>query len=446
MDLGHPGHYYVVAAIGSEFFFFDGERWVHWQTGTFPSLATSALDKKTLTIAVNANLAAYHGTQIFAGYGFSDQDLLTRSNYALVHTLGPRYDLGVCYHAYGADFLRTAFVTIYHQPQVRDTVRQQLQGMADAGATVISTRLWFVRDPSESDFGETFRATFPISPQEIANLRQYVTDVATIVGTNGQRLRLDLSMLYLGWADYTTGSPETGLGFYRNMSSSEFTRRWEACLDGILSAATGVNRPDGVPVVDSVYFDGEVMIGAKQNQDWFLQTHYPTFVSRTRNAGFNPTLYFNINEPAANVLDTAWRDALYADLTGYRPLFWVYRSLLFMKQQGLPLPDRIDFSLYITDLGSISVDSALFSSLVQRVLKGCEAALTPLGAPRAYGIAETFYFADASRRQAYGRALAAEGRRNDQLQLMTFWTTPDSGGAGVHASYPFSIADYLPGA
>ena len=35
-------------------------------------------------------------------------------------------------------------MTRYHEPGVRELVIEQLQGMADGGATIISTRLWLV--------------------------------------------------------------------------------------------------------------------------------------------------------------------------------------------------------------------------------------------------------------------------------------------------------------
>src|SRR5438445_8006163 len=38
----------------------------------------------------------------------------------------PGYSVGVDYHAYDTDFLHTAFITIYNQPNVRQTVRAQL--------------------------------------------------------------------------------------------------------------------------------------------------------------------------------------------------------------------------------------------------------------------------------------------------------------------------------
>jgi len=66
---------------------------------------------------------------------------------------------------------------------------------------MISTRL-FVTEPGTSAGGETWRLTFPMSAQEEANLRAYAQDVAAIVGPDGQRLRLDLCLLWLGAADY----------------------------------------------------------------------------------------------------------------------------------------------------------------------------------------------------------------------------------------------------
>jgi hypothetical protein len=71
------------------------------------------------------------------------------------------YDVGVDYHSTGTDFGHTAFITTYDQSAVRQLVRSQLQGMADRGATVISTRTWLVTEPGTSDFGENWRATFP---------------------------------------------------------------------------------------------------------------------------------------------------------------------------------------------------------------------------------------------------------------------------------------------
>jgi len=109
----------------------------------------------------------------------------------------PGYEVDVDYHATGSDFLHSTFMTTYQQASIRQAVLSQLQGVADRGATVISTRIWLVTEPGTTNFGETWRATFPMSDQEETNLHTYAQDVANIVGSGGNRLRLDVVLLWL---------------------------------------------------------------------------------------------------------------------------------------------------------------------------------------------------------------------------------------------------------
>lgn len=350
----------------------------------------------------------------------------------------PGYEVGVDYHATGTDFQHTAFIKIYDQPGVRDTVRTQLQGMADRGATIIFTRIWMVTNPGETDFGESWRTHFPLSDQEAANLHSYAQDVAAVVGSGGNRLRLWICFLWLGSSDYTFGSPSTGLT-YLNMSAAEFTSRVENTTDKVLSAVQGITRPDGVPVVDLIYLDGEVMIGAKANQDWFLTTHYPRFISKVSTAGFRPTVYFIVADTQADLLDNNYIDATYPILNNHRSMYWMYRSLKFMVDQGLPVPPRIDFSFYIANPAG-----APFATILARTLDDADAVLPTLGAPRSYFLAETSYFADDNERRALGQAIAGEALSDSRMTGVCFWTTPDGGGGGVNIAYPFAIEDYFP--
>jgi len=349
----------------------------------------------------------------------------------------PGYDVGVDYHAYGADFLHTAFITIYDRPDIRQTVRTQLQGMADHGATVISTHIWFVTEPGTDNFGETWRATFPMSDQEQTNLRTYAQDVAAARGSGGNQLRLDICFGWLGAADYTMGSPTTGLGA-TPITASEFTSRVELTTDKVLAAVGDVTRPDGVHVVDTVYLELEVMIGAKANQDWFMTTHYPRFVSVVSQAGFQPAVYFIVADTQDDVLQDGYIDALYPVLNGHRSMYWVYRTMKFMADQGLSIPPRIDFSYYVPSTG------ATYPQLLTRVLDDADATLPSLGAQRSYGVAETFYYLEDTQRREFGQAFAAEADAKSRLHLVCFWTTPDGGGPGVNVAYPFAIEDYLP--
>jgi len=347
------------------------------------------------------------------------------------------YDVGVDYHATGADFLHTAFITTYDQSAVRQSVLSQLQAMADRGATVISTRIWLVTEPGTSNLGETWRATFPLADQEQTNLHTYAQDVAAIRGSGGNRLRLDICLLWLGAADYTMGTPSTGLGF-TPVTGDVFTSRLQTTTDKVLAAVTGVNRPDGVPVVDIIYLNGEVMIGAKANEDWFMTTHYPRFVSVVKQAGFTPAIYFIVGDTQDDVLQNDYVDVDYPILNNHRSMFWVYRTMKFMYDQGLPIPARIDFSYYVPSTG------ATYPDLLTRVLDDADATLPSLGSAQSYGAAEAFYFVDDSQRHEYGQAFAADAVISSRLHSVTFWTSPDGGGAGVNIAYPFAFEDYLP--
>jgi len=350
----------------------------------------------------------------------------------------PGYAVGVDYHAYGNDNLSTAFITIYNQPQVRQAVQAQLQGMADRGATFIHTSIWFVTYPGTANFGETWRATFPMSDLEAANLRAFAQDVAAVQGASGNRLRLDVALMWLGASDYTSGSPTTGLGYNKDLSATEFASRVETTTDKVLAAVSDITRPDGVRLVDTIFFDPEVMIGAKANEDWFLSINYPRFVSVTSQQGIRPAVYFLAEANQAIAFDDGYTDPLDPILDGHRSVAWMYRSLKFMVGQGLPVPSRIDFSCYLISTG------ATYAQLLQRVLADADATLPSLGAPQLYGAAETYYLTGPTQRLQYGQAFATQAAQSSRLQRVSFWTTPDGGGPGQNAAYPFAIEDFLP--
>jgi len=347
------------------------------------------------------------------------------------------YEVGVNYHATGSDFDTTSFLTRYHLTGVRDTVRGQLQNMADRGASVIKHSIWMVTSPGGTDFGQAWRSHFPLSTQEATNLRTFAQDVANMQASDGRRLKLDITLLWLGAADFTMGSPASGLG-WENLSAAEFTSRLNQTVSSVINAVADVRRPDQRQVVDVVYLNGEVAIGAKANEDWFLTTHYPSFYQSVRNAGLQPSLYFIAAATEAEVLDNGFVDSTYPVLNGHRSMFWIYRSLLFMRNNGLPLPQRVDFSCYPER------SSASYATLVRRIFNDADATLPTLGLARRYGAVETYYLSSNTDREALGDAFAAERLVNSRLERTLFWTTPNSGGNGVHAGYPFEVEDYWP--
>jgi hypothetical protein len=295
-----------------------------------------------------------------------------------------------------------------------------------------------VTEPGTTNFGESWRATFPLATQEETNLQTYAKDVAKLVGSGGNRPRLDIGLLYLGAADYTMGNPTSGLGA-TPISAAVFTSRVEQTTDSVLDAVTNVLRPDGVPVVDTIYMEGEVMIGAKANQDWFMTTHYPRFVSRVSAAGFKPSVYFLAVMTASNQpLAPGYVDADFPILDGHITMYWMYRSINFMVSNGLPLPGRIDFSCYPDPA------AGAFSDVLQRTFDDADATLPSLGAVKSYGAVETYYFLDPVMTEALGQAFAASAAQNSRLQRVTFWTSPNNGQTGEDPAYPFAIEDYYP--
>jgi hypothetical protein len=356
----------------------------------------------------------------------------------------PGYGVSVDYHAFGPSIDSTGFLFVYDQPQVRQMAQAQLQAMADRGASSIQTGIWVEKGP---DFCcSNVGATFPMTDQEQANLRAYAQDVASIVSASGNRLRLFIALNWLSDADFTVGSPTTTLGA-GHLSPAEFTSRVQTTTDKILAAVGDVTRPDGVKLVDTIFFDSETTIQVpgepfgKPNNGWFLTTNYPHFVVGATQAGIRPSVYFAGADGCTQgvVLDNTYVDAFYPILNGHRSMFWPYRGLRFMVDNGLPVPtSRIDFDCYIVSTG-VPIDQ-----LLQRILDDADATLPSLGAPMFYDIPETYYLLDPNARLQYGQAFASQAAQNPRLQRVSFWTWPDGGGTGQNPNYPFTIEDFLP--
>ncbi len=351
----------------------------------------------------------------------------------------PGYEVGVDYHSTGIDIDATGFIAVYDQAQTRQTVQTQLQGMVDRGATFIHTSMWVAKSPGQTCCSQA-QITFPMTDQEAANLRAYVQDVAANQSAGGNRLRLDLALMWGGASDYTVGTPSSGLGS-PSISATEFISRIQATTDKVLGAVSDITRPDGIRLVDTIFFDYEVTTGNsnnnKPNEDWLLTTNYPRFVSVVSAAALRPAVYFIADGTQADVLEATWIDPDYAILNGHRSMFWIYRGVKFFIDNNLPLPSRIDFSCYMTSTG------ATYDQLLQHILDDADATLPSLGVPSLYGAAETNYLDDATVRFQYGQAFATEAALSPRMQRVSFW--PNGAGPGQNGStYPFTIEDYLP--
>lgn len=346
------------------------------------------------------------------------------------------YDVGPNYHATSPDFEASGFIGRYADPAVRATVRSQLQGMADAGANTVKTTLWQVRSPEEpSDSLGAWKLGFPLSAQDVANLHQYALDVAAARTSSGRGLHLELGFGWLWCADYWgVGTVATTIG-QCGYSWSEFLTRSRESIDGLVSAVSGLVAWDGSPLVSVAYLDGEIMIGAKTNQQQFLIDLYPYWLSATAAGGFRGSVYFLIASEEEYVFQSNYVDGAYPILNGRRDLYWIYRSTAFMQSAGLPIPERLDVSFYPHRLDGGTPN---YAALITKVWDDMTAVYP--GTP--VGVAETYYFADPTQRFTLGQAFAQQNDQRGMPQTLRFWTTTDGGGSGVNIGYPFDIASF----
>jgi hypothetical protein len=100
--------------------------------------------------------------------------------------------------------------------------------------------------------------------------------------------------------------------------------------------------------------------------DWFMTTHYPRFVQVVQQAGFTPSVYFNISDTQADYLAVGYVDATYRELDGHRSKYWLYRTLHFMHDNSLALPNNrgvpfIKWLVYAIDVYTPMAYLALWS-------------------------------------------------------------------------------------
>jgi hypothetical protein len=235
------------------------------------------------------------------------------------------YDVGPNYHSTTADFFGDGvFISRYQDPQVRATVIEQLQTIADAGSSIVKTALWQVGTPFAA-----WQVSFPLTDQHLSNIQMYAQDVAMTRRPDGGYLGLQLSMQWVGCADYTHGSANSIVGDCE-YSWTEFTADARTSIAALIQHVADVRDPDGRRVVRKLYLESEVMIGAKPNQDTFLLDLYPYFMNETTRAGLDGSIYFMIVPSEADILDDSFIDVEYPELSGHKSLFWLYRSVDFL--------------------------------------------------------------------------------------------------------------------
>jgi hypothetical protein len=177
----------------------------------------------------------------------------------------------------------------------------------------------------------------------------------------------------------------------------------------------------------------------KKNQRWMISDAglWAWFSARVREAGMIPSMYFIHDSAEDIILNDSFVDGTFPALARHQSMYWIYRSLSFLKGASLPIPDRIDFSSYPTP------SATNYATLYNRVLSDGAATIPALlGGPHDMFFAETFNHPDPATRAQVQKGVAAQYAAHPELRGVTIWSTPDSGGPGVHTGYPFDLAGF----
>jgi hypothetical protein len=129
-------------------------------------------------------------------------------------------------------------------------------------------------------------------------------------------------------------------------------------------------------------------------------------------------VYFLAGGQESNYLDPTWRDPWYPELDGHASMTWVYRGLRFLREQGLPIPDRIDF----TTTANPPLPYTTVATVIARIYDDLQAILpTFQSPPYRFAAAETFYHADPAVRVAGSKPFASERMLGRGMEGVMAW-------------------------
>jgi hypothetical protein len=361
------------------------------------------------------------------------------------------YRFGVNYQSTSEDFLSGAFLTRYHDPQVREQVVQQLGWMAEDGVGVVTTWLWWAADEGVSP-SSPGAWNFPPSSQQLANLEQYVQDVGQVGQAGGPSLDLQIGVFYHGCADYGVGSPSGVLGDC-GLSVEEYGVRLLDAWTSMLNILGNQYRVDGTPVVSVVYIEGAVKVALdatdpllaleRPNQRWFLETWYPVLSQGVRDAGLIPSLVFLLDPADHEVMNNQYQDPYpgLVQLTQRAGVRWLVRAIQFLKNRNLVVPPRIDLALF----PKATFQWSNMGSVIHRLVKDVDFLIPVLaGTTTRYEVAGLAYPSSSADQRVKGAVVREERAiRGAKFNGVNVWTTPCGEDQGEPSGYPWEADPWM---
>ena len=86
-DVGKPGSFFVAALWNGQLWVHNGTTWSPYVTGAIPPFASDRLGSRTIRILTSTNVSTLTGTQIYAGYGASADDMLNNGKYRRIYVV-----------------------------------------------------------------------------------------------------------------------------------------------------------------------------------------------------------------------------------------------------------------------------------------------------------------------------------------------------------------------
>lgn len=86
-DIGRSGNIYLAADTSAGWYIHNGTSWVLWSSGALPVYSAGALSSGSFDVVRNVDMSFLGGTQVYVGYGLSENDMLANSKFGLVYTV-----------------------------------------------------------------------------------------------------------------------------------------------------------------------------------------------------------------------------------------------------------------------------------------------------------------------------------------------------------------------
>lgn len=353
----------------------------------------------------------------------------------VIHAQSPANDylVGPNYNSTTSATLYGHFLGRYHDPEMRNLVLSQLHTLADSGARVIKTIFW-ISGPGNGQY--SIDRMFPPTDQELQNLRHYVQDVSTLKNPNGQYLDFYLGLAWNGCANYK----DINVPCYHMSEWDYWLPLAKQTTDKLFAAIGDIARPDGQKAVQLFYAEGEVIRSTwdngteiKPNTDKFLTEYYPYFISVANQYGINPSVYFIVQSNDTEMFNNNYTNPYFPEINGRESLKYIYPTTRFMQAHNIPLPQRLDMSVY--NVRTIKTQTEILDKMMddlQAIYPNTE-----------FGVAETFYFKDPAERLALGQAFVQSFLTRGNPTMLTFWDYSGDG-SDFGSGPPFDIASFLP--